>query len=35
MKLVRLFKMFLNDTYSKVLIRKYFSGKFPVQNGLK
>jgi hypothetical protein len=35
MKLVRLIKMCLNETYSKVHIRKYFSGMLPIQNGLK
>jgi sorting nexin-29 len=35
MKLVRLIKMCLNETYSKVRIRKYLSDNFPVQNGLK
>jgi hypothetical protein len=35
MKLVRLIKMCLNETYSKVHIGKYLSGMFPVQNGLK
>jgi hypothetical protein len=35
MKLLRLIKMFLNDTYSKVHIGKYLSDNFPIQNGLK
>jgi hypothetical protein len=35
MKLVRLIKMCLNETYSKVRIDKHFSDSFPVQNGLK
>jgi hypothetical protein len=35
MKLVRLIKMYLNETYSKVCIGKYLSEKFPIQNGLK
>jgi hypothetical protein len=35
MKLVRLIKMCLNETYSKVRIGKYLSGMFPIQNGLK
>jgi hypothetical protein len=35
MKLVRLIKMCLNETYSKVRIGKYLSDTFPVQNGLK
>jgi hypothetical protein len=35
MKQVRLIKMCLNETYSKVRIGKYLSDMFPVQNGLK
>jgi hypothetical protein len=35
MKLVRLIKMCLNETYKKVCIRKYVSDSFPIQNGLK
>jgi hypothetical protein len=35
MKLVRLIKMCLNETYSKVFIGKYLSYSFPIQNGLK
>jgi hypothetical protein len=35
MKLVRLIKMCLNETYSKVCIGTYFSDNFPIQNGLK
>jgi hypothetical protein len=35
MKLVRLIKMCLNKTYSKVSIGKHMSDSFPVQNGLK
>jgi hypothetical protein len=35
MKLVRLIKMCLNETYSKVCIGKNLSDKFPVENGLK
>jgi hypothetical protein len=35
MKLVKLIKMCLNETYSKVRIGKYLSDKFPIQNGLK
>jgi hypothetical protein len=35
MKLVRLIKMCLNETYSRVPIAKYFSDNFPIQNGLK
>jgi hypothetical protein len=35
MKLVRLIKMCLNETYSKVRVGKYLSNNFPIQNGLK
>jgi hypothetical protein len=35
MKLVRLIKMFLSETYSKVRIGKHLSDSFPIQNGLK
>jgi hypothetical protein len=35
MKLVRLIKMWLNGTYSKVRIGKRLSDSVPVQNGLK
>jgi hypothetical protein len=35
MKLVRLIKMCLNETYSKARIGKYLSDTFPIQNGLK
>jgi hypothetical protein len=34
-KLVKLIKMCLNETYSKVRIGKLLSDKFPIQNGLK
>jgi hypothetical protein len=34
-KLVRLIKMCLNETYSKVLVGKHMSHIFPTQNGLK
>jgi hypothetical protein len=34
-KLVRLIKMCLTETYSKVRIGQLFSDKFPIQNGLK
>jgi sorting nexin-29 len=34
-KLVRLIKMCLNETYSKVHIGKLLSDKFPTQNGMK
>jgi hypothetical protein len=35
MKLVRLIKMCLNETYSKVRIGKYLFDSFPFQNDLK
>jgi hypothetical protein len=35
MKLVRLIKMCLNETYTKVRIDTYLSDKFPTQSGLK
>jgi hypothetical protein len=35
MKLVRLIKMCLNETYSKVCIGKHLSDSFPIQNSLK
>jgi hypothetical protein len=35
MKLVRLIKMCLNETYNKVRIGKHLSDIFPIQNGLK
>jgi hypothetical protein len=35
MKIVRLIKMCLNETYSKVPIGKHLSDNFPIQNGLK
>jgi hypothetical protein len=35
MKLVRLIKTGLNETYIKVRIGKYLSDNFPIQNGLK
>jgi hypothetical protein len=35
MKLVRLIKMCLNETYSKVCIGKHLSDMFPLKNGLK
>jgi hypothetical protein len=35
MKLVRLIKMCLKETYSKVCIGKHLSESFPIQNGLK
>jgi hypothetical protein len=35
MKLIRLIKVCLNETYSKVRIGKHLSDNFPIQNGLK
>jgi hypothetical protein len=35
MKLVRLNKMCLNETYSEVCVGKYLSEIFRIQNGLK
>ena len=35
MKLVRLIKMCLNDTYSRVRVGKHFSEVFPIRNDLK
>jgi len=35
MKMVRLIKMCLNETYSRVHIGKHLSDMFPVKNGLK
>jgi hypothetical protein len=34
-KLVRLIKMCLDETYSKVHVGKHLSDTFPIQNGLK
>jgi hypothetical protein len=34
-KLVRLIRMCLNETHSKVRVAKLLSDKFPIQNGLK
>jgi hypothetical protein len=34
-KLVRLIKMCLNETYSKICVGKHLSDAFPVKNGLK
>jgi hypothetical protein len=34
-KLVRLIKLCLNETYSKVHVGKLLSDTFPIQNGLK
>jgi hypothetical protein len=35
MKLVRLIKMCLNETYGKVCIRKHLSDSVPIKNSLK
>jgi hypothetical protein len=35
MKLVRVIKMCLNETYSKVRTGKHLSDSFPIQNGIK
>jgi hypothetical protein len=35
MKIVRLLKMCLNETYSKVRVARHLSDAFPIQNGLK
>jgi hypothetical protein len=35
MKLVRLIKMCLNETYNKFRTGKHLSDRFPIQNGLK
>jgi hypothetical protein len=35
MKLVRLMKMCLNETYNRILVGKHLSDMFPVRNGLK
>jgi hypothetical protein len=35
MKLVRLIKMYLNETYSRVWVGMNLSDMFPVRNGLK
>jgi hypothetical protein len=35
MKLVRLVKMCLNETYSRVWVGKHLSDTFPIMNGLK
>jgi hypothetical protein len=34
-KLIRLIKVYLNETYSEVHTSKLLSDKFPIQNGLK
>ena len=35
LKLVRLIKMCLNETYSKIWVGKHLSDRFPVKNDLK
>jgi len=35
MKLIRLIKMCLNGTYSRVRVGKHLSDMFPIKNGLK
>jgi hypothetical protein len=35
MKLIRIIKLCLNETYSKIHIGKHLSDTFPVQIGLK
>ena len=35
MKLLRLIKMFLSETYSRIRVGKHLSDMFPVRNGLK
>ena len=35
MKLVRLLKMCLNETYSRDRVGKHLSGMLPIKNGLK
>jgi len=35
MKLVRLIKIFLNETFSRVRVGKHLSNMFPIKNGLK
>ena len=35
LKLVRLIKMCLKGTYSRVRVGKHVSGRFPIKNGLK
>jgi hypothetical protein len=35
MKLVRLIKMCLNETSSRVCVSKHISDRFPIKNGLK
>jgi hypothetical protein len=35
MKLIKIIKIYLNETYSKVCICKHLSDTLPIQNGLK
>jgi hypothetical protein len=35
MKLITLIKTYLDETYSRFLLRKYLSNAFHIQNGLK
>jgi hypothetical protein len=35
MKLLRLIKMFLHETYSRIWVGKHLSDVFPMRNGLK
>jgi hypothetical protein len=35
LKLVRIIKMCLNETYSRIRVGKYLSDRFPIENGLK
>ena len=35
MKLVRLNKIYLNETYSRVRVGKHLPDMFPIRNGLK
>jgi len=35
MKLVRLIKMYMNKTFSRVWVDKHLSDMFPIRNGLK
>jgi hypothetical protein len=35
LKLVRLIKTCLNETYSRVRVGKHLSDRFPIKNGLK
>jgi len=35
MNVIRQMKMFLNETYSRVWVGKYFTDKFPIKKSLK